>query len=137
MIGSDSPQTAGILTMIAKICMLVVLLHCPVLVLAGTEEFILFNGGITIEEREAVPTTGTRLVFFVAGGSFLADIQVSVSDSAGRETLNVLAEGPWLILTLPNGRYRVVATRGNGSTQGGYIEVDGSAKEYGYMFPGQ
>lgn len=104
--------------------------------LAPAQETILFNGGVTSDERAEAPVTGTKLVFFVEAGNFLAGVQVVVKDSSGQEVVNVRTSGPWLILNLPNGRYTVRAAVGDSNAQGGYIEVDGSAREYAYMFRG-
>ncbi|MEQ8955289.1 MAG: hypothetical protein RL120_14255 [Gammaproteobacteria bacterium] len=101
----------------------------------GAASPIIFNGGITMEERAGAPTEGIRLVFFVAAGNFLSDIDVSVSNEAGRELVNVTTEGPWLILDLDPGNYRVVATRGNGQVQSLIIRVDESSQEFGFSFP--
>lgn len=94
---------------------------------------ILFNGGISQEERATAPNRGTRLVFFVRAGNFLADVKVVVTNAAGVEVVNTTAEGPWLILDLPDGRYQVSATISSGETQSIAIEVAGN-KEFGFMF---
>jgi hypothetical protein len=101
---------------------------------ASAQNYIVFNGGISQEERATAPNTGTRLVFFVRAGNFLANVSVSVKDSAGQELVNTVTTGPWLILNLPNGRYSVNATIPSGEAQGLSIEVDGSNKEFGFMF---
>lgn len=96
---------------------------------------VIWTGGITLEEREAAPAGGTRLEFFVTGGNYLSAIQVVVTDSGGREIVNTTTAGPWLILDLAPGTYRVQATRRNGDVQGGNIEVGGDGGNFAFMFP--
>jgi len=96
---------------------------------------VIFNGGITLDERESAPQTGTKLEFFVASGSFLAAISVTVSDDSGREVVSTVTRGPWLILNLEPGTYRVQAQRNNGDVQGGTINVTGGVEKFSFMFP--
>lgn len=101
---------------------------------AVAQDYILFNGGISANERAEAPTNGTKLVFFVRAGNFLSAVSVVVSTAAGEILVNTVTEGPWLILDLPNGRYSVRASIPSGETQSLSIEVDGSNKEIGFMF---
>lgn len=96
---------------------------------------VLFNGGITTDEREAAPQNGTKLEFFVTTGSFLSNIAVTVKDSGGNAVVTTTTAGPWLILDLTPGTYTVQATRSNGDAQGGMIEVSGDGEKYSFMFP--
>ena len=97
---------------------------------------VIWTGGITLDERESAPDTGTRLEFFVTGGKYLSGISVNVRDNNGRELVNTVTEGPWLILDLAPGTYRIQATRSNGDVQGGNIEVSGDGGNFAFMFPG-
>lgn len=104
--------------------------------LAESRELVLWSGGISEGEREAAPAEGTKLVFFVKSGNYLADIKVSVKDQSGREIVNTVSTGPWLILDLVDGSYSVVAQRSNGDIQSIRISVDSSgASEFGFVFP--
>lgn len=96
---------------------------------------VVFNGGITIEERASAPEEGTKLEFFAQGGPYVSDVHVRVADSAGNELVNTVTDGPWLILDLPDGEYNVFASLDDGSAQSGKIQVDSRAEAYGYMFP--
>lgn len=96
---------------------------------------VIWTGGITLEERDTAPTTGTRLEFFVTGGNYLSNITVTVTGSNGQQLVSTVTEGPWLILDLAPGSYRVQATRGNGDTQGGTINVTGDGGKFAFMFP--
>lgn len=101
---------------------------------AQAQNYVLFNGGISLDERLEAPTTGVRLTFFVRGGAFVAGVRVSVTDATGAELVNVVTEGPWLILDLPAGTYRVVAEAASGERQGATFEVNGTPREVGLMF---
>lgn len=104
--------------------------------LAESQEFVLWSGGISEEERATAPDEGIKLVFFIRSGNFLADIKVSVKDQSGQELVNTVSTGPWLILALPDGSYSVVAERSNGAIQSLVISVDSNgAREFGFVFP--
>lgn len=67
--------------------------------------------GIGVEERaaaESVPQT-LRLIFAEPDGEYLGDVTTRVS-SGGTELVNVTCAGPWLLLDLPDGRYKVSAS---------------------------
>ena len=100
----------------------------------SAQEYILFNGGISSEERASAPTTSTKLVFFVRAGNFLSDVSVVIKNAAGQEMVNTVTKWPWLILDLPAGRYQVTATIDSGETQSLMIEFDGTSKDVGFMF---
>jgi len=96
---------------------------------------ILFSGGISLDERELAPATGTKLVFFVRSGAFVANVQVRIINQQGTEVVNTMVDGPWLIVDLPNGQYRVEAeVQGRGNTSA-TIEIGGSQREFGFAFP--
>ena len=97
------------------------------------QDYIVWSGGIGLDERETAPKDGTRLVFFAEEGKFVADVKVQVTDAAGKLLVDTVIDGPWLILKLPAGRYRVQA-QVNGAAQGGNIEVDSGSQEFGFQF---
>lgn len=103
---------------------------------ATDQDYLIWSGGVSEKEREMAPTSGTRLVFFVSSGSYLSEIAVTIVDSAGDRLVETITTGPWLILNLPTGTYRVEATRRNGDVQSVEIEIDENANsEFGLMFP--
>jgi hypothetical protein len=102
---------------------------------AAQNDYVVWSGGVGAEERDAAPANGTRLVFIDSSGDFLSNVVVTVREPGGREIVNTTSTGPWLVLNLPQGRYIVRAERSPGIAQGGYVEADGTAKEYVYMFP--
>ena len=101
--------------------------------ISTAQDYILWNGGIGLDEREQAPSNGTRLVFFADSGSFLAGIKVQIKNMT--ELVNTTTNGPWLILDLPAGQYQVRAVLNDDNAQGGLINVDGSSQEFAYMFP--
>ena len=103
--------------------------------ISTAQDYILWNGGIGLDEREQAPSNGTRLVFFADSGSFLAGIKVQLKNMTGTELVNTTTNGPWLILDLPAGQYQVRAVLNDDNAQGGLINVDGSSQEFAYMFP--
>lgn len=101
---------------------------------ALAQDRVLFNGGISLEERMSAPATGTKLTFFVRAGNFLSNVSVVVKDQSGQELVNTVTRGPWLILDLPAGRYQVSASIDSGETQSLVIAVDDKPQEIGFMF---
>jgi hypothetical protein len=99
------------------------------------EDPVVFNGGISLEERASAPDEGTKLEFFLKGGPYVSDVHVVVEDSSGNELVNTVTDGPWLILDLPDGEYQVHASLGDDNAQGGKIQVDSRSEAFGYMFP--
>ncbi len=68
--------------------------------------------GIGLEAREAaenVPHT-LRLIFARPDGHYLGGVEASLSDAGGNEILAVRCPGPWVLLKLPDGTYRVTAS---------------------------
>jgi hypothetical protein len=102
---------------------------------AAQDSYILWSGGVGLEEREQAPANGTRLVFIDSTGDYLSNINVTVRQPGGPVLVNTTAPGPFLVLGLPQGRYIVRAERSPGNAQGGYLTVDASSREYVYMFP--
>jgi len=73
------------------------------------------SGGVGVDSIERLAAIAgqfnLKLVFALDSGSYLSGVEVSIMDAAGKKTLlAVTTEGPWLLVNLPKGRYRVVAT---------------------------
>ena len=75
------------------------------------------TGGIGLDESTEIEAAQRQwpltLQFAAAnrtGGEFVADVNVSISDSRGREVMTAVADGPYLLVKLPPGRYNVNAT---------------------------
>lgn len=101
---------------------------------AATPDPVVFNGGISLEERASAPQEGTKLEFFLSSGPYLSAVHVVVADAAGNALVDTVTDGPWLILDLPDGQYRVQASLGPDQVQGGMITVDSREETFSYMF---
>ena len=79
------------------------------------------SGGIGTNEREEMKAMmadySLKLEFAVEGsGAYLSDISVTVQ--RGAETVfQVVDVGPWLLVKLPAGSYRVIAVSGDQTTE--------------------
>jgi hypothetical protein len=51
-----------------------------------------------------------RLEFAAANGDFLGDPAVTVSDASGKQVFQAQCNGPWVLIELPAGSYKVHAT---------------------------
>lgn len=98
------------------------------------DDYIIWSGGISAEERAQAPTRGTKIVFFEEGGPYLADVFVTVTSESGANLVSSNCPGPWLILNLPTGKFKVTARRQNGEEQGVRIDTTSGIKEYALMF---
>lgn len=75
------------------------------------------SGGIGCDEAIAMRSESTgyplTLMFFervAKSGMYLAAIPVSITDAAGKPVLHVVADGPYLLVDLPDGDYVVNAS---------------------------
>jgi hypothetical protein len=91
------------------------------------------SGGIGSDEsqslRAAMPQYPLALIFASpeAGNvaAYLADVQVAITDSAGKTVLNTKSDGPYLLVKLPPGKYKVSANAG-GKIQTHDVDVPAS-----------
>jgi hypothetical protein len=80
-------------------------------------------GGISVSEQQDLERHKDRFSLWVTtsarkSGAYLADVQVKISDSAGKVLFNAPLPGPWLFIDLPPGRYAIEAThRGKPQTR--------------------
>jgi len=113
-------------------------LSAMALVLAGTAQLALampeglpavqhsgrisyLSGGVGIDESTAIKGELGNYPLVLefagktnAGNDYLADIPVQISDSHGTVVLDTSSRGPFMLVSLPNGRYTVTATyKGN------------------------
>ena len=51
-----------------------------------------------------------RLLFAAKDGHYLADVAVSIADSANRKLLEAVADGPFFFAVLPPGKYTITVT---------------------------
>lgn len=88
------------------------------------------TGGIGLGEREALTQEAAqggynlKVVTAAAGGAYVADVSVHISDRQGTEVLQTALDGPWLFVKLPPGKYTVIASDGK-QTQKRSVELSG------------
>jgi hypothetical protein len=56
------------------------------------------------------PAFPVRLEFAAANGDFLGDPAVNVTDASGKPVFQTQCDGPWVLIELPAGSYKVHAT---------------------------
>ena len=72
------------------------------------------SGGVGKDEAQladAISRYGynVQLVFAEQTGAFLADVDLHITDAAGKTVLDTVSEGPMFLAKLPPGQYRVAA----------------------------
>jgi hypothetical protein len=80
------------------------------------------TGGVTKDEANSFRAMSSRymlsLEFAQSAGTFLSNVQVSVTDGRGAPVLQTVSEGPFLLANLPPGQYTVrAASEGRVKTQ--------------------
>ncbi len=72
------------------------------------------TGGFGLDEstafRQAIPQYRLGMVFSQASGAYVANVPVRIEGRGNAPSLNVTATGPYLLIDLPQGRYRIQAT---------------------------
>ncbi len=90
------------------------------------------TGGVGLDEREAMQSVqhdyNLWLSFARKGdAAYAADTLVAIHDVQGKLLLKVFAEGPWLMVKLAPGQYRVTARHEYGSATTQRVTVSGKA----------
>lgn len=72
------------------------------------------TGGVGHDESEAIKAASRSyplaLTFASSqGGAYLANVQVTITDAQGNTVLSTASDGPYLLVKLPAGRYKVSA----------------------------
>jgi hypothetical protein len=96
------------------------------------------DGGWTDTVGDEVDGSGSaRLVFFQRSGPYLPAVDVQVRNEAGRALVATTIRGPWLVVSLPEGRYIVRAKRESGETRSARFRVEaGQRREVPLRFVG-
>ncbi|AOK24358.1 carboxypeptidase regulator [Burkholderia ubonensis] len=92
------------------------------------------SGGVGQDESTAFQRNEAAwplaLRFTGAGGEFLADVHVRITDAKGAEVLRTDASGPYMLVKLPPGRYTVQASyQGKDETRSVTVTAKGSARQ--------
>ncbi len=73
------------------------------------------NGGVGKEERLCLAPLekeyNLKMVFALNSKPYLANEAVKIQDQNGREVFQSKADGPWLLVNLPAGEYKVTVSR--------------------------
>jgi hypothetical protein len=85
--------------------------------------------GVGLDSRQPHPEYPLKLVFALKGGAFLADVNVSIFDTSGKEVAQLHSPGPWLFVDLPAGTYKVVAKRVNGDLSTAMLHLTGDGQQ--------
>lgn len=92
----------------------------------GTNGVAYISGGVGESGRTEIEAVqdqySLKLVFAYTNGEFLADVRVVITDAAGTALVSADANGPWLLVALPAGTYKVAATV-NGTTKTEEVSV--------------
>lgn len=96
---------------------------------AGAQQHVSFaSGGIGASSQENLRARerdfNLKLVFTLAEGDYLADVNVVIRDPGGRIVLQHRAPGPFFMARLPGGSYQVNTTY-EGRTQSRNVSVGG------------
>jgi len=80
-----------------------------------TDSGILYmTGGFGIDSRaqmeKAAGHYNLKVVVASASGAYLADAMITIKNTAGNVVFKTMMDGPWLMVKLPKGSYRVMAT---------------------------
>ncbi len=76
----------------------------------------LVSGGIGVDSQQRLkalePQFNLKLVFTLVEGNYVSDVAVTVRNAAGKVLVEHVADGPFLLVKLPAGRYDVAAVYG-------------------------
>lgn len=72
------------------------------------------SGGVGTESIDQLNSLAgqfnLKLVFAMKSGAYVSDVEVVIADAAGKPMVNATSDGPWFLVKLPAGNYRIVAT---------------------------
>lgn len=80
----------------------------------GGDQVAVISGGVGEDSRQELAAKAKdynlKLVFALASGEYIADVQVDIADSRGATVASERSDGPWMFVKLPPGGYTVKAT---------------------------
>jgi len=92
---------------------------------AGTIRY--FSAGMGLDERAAqYPPFPLKLIFVAGTKAYLTRVSVTIEEAKSALRLQIPGEqvtGPWLFVDLPDGRYKITATRGDQTQMKDHVEV--------------
>ncbi|MCD0506011.1 carboxypeptidase-like regulatory domain-containing protein [Bordetella petrii] len=93
------------------------------------------SGGFGQDESEAMKAASSSyplVLTFAAkeGGAYLADVHVTITDAQGQAVLDTTAKGPYLLVKLAAGQYKISASlKGNEQTRQVQVSDQGTRRE--------
>src|SRR4051812_43335966 len=79
----------------------------------GVNQVTFISGGVgeysEAQMRSRASEYNLHLLFAAKDGHYLAQVPVTIMDSRGREVVNTVSEGPYLMASLPPGAYHIKA----------------------------
>ena len=79
---------------------------------AGSVTYV--SGGVGLESQGQLSSMSRdfnlKLVFALNSGAYLSGVEIAIVDSKGKAVVDTTSDGPWFMVKLPAGSYRVVAT---------------------------
>jgi len=103
--------------------MFMMMLSCLSLAHGGEAEITFLSGGIGQGERVDMQEKQKNFNFWLstaslASGKYISDVQVSIFYAEDhQQVFKCIMDGPWLMLKLPAGRYELIATYKDSSSQ--------------------
>lgn len=95
------------------------------------------SGGIGLGERAALQKTAKdynlKVTMAMKSGDYVADVEVTVENSAGKKVLQADAQGPWLYAKLPAGTYKVRADM-SGQTRQRTVRIGSRSQSQVYFY---
>jgi hypothetical protein len=79
--------------------------------------------GVGFDSRANLPVFSLRLIFASDIGEYVADVTSEIRSQDGTLTLRLHSPGPWLLVDLPPGRYKVVARTNEGKPSSRAVTV--------------
>ena len=85
------------------------------------------SGGVSNEEQDAMRARFAQYTLRVAtaakgSGAYMAGVRARIIDSSGRLVLEHVLDGPWLLVNLPAGRYRIELRSGAEGAAGAQVQ---------------
>lgn len=72
------------------------------------------SGGVGTESIDRLNALAAdfnlKLVFARTSGEYVSGVRVVIADAQGKTLLEATSDGPWFLVKLPNGSYRIAAT---------------------------
>ncbi len=79
--------------------------------------------GVGFDSRVNLPHFSVRMIFAARNGAYLADIDLEISPGPAGKPTRIHSSGPWLIVDLSPGKYKVTARNSKGQVLSKFFSV--------------